>query len=66
MNVSMASMVRIKPNGSQALLSHDDAMDNIVAHGWDVFIRWFDSFNLAVAQDFTQNFDGTRDKIRDL
>jgi hypothetical protein len=36
---SMALMVRIKPNGSQALLSHDDAMDDLMAYGWDGFIK---------------------------
>jgi hypothetical protein len=62
----MAPVVRIEPNGSQALLSHDDVMDDIVAYGWDGFIRWFEGFNLIVAQAFAQNFDGTRAKIGDL
>jgi hypothetical protein len=34
----MAPVVRIEPNGSQALLAHDDAISDIVAHGWDIFI----------------------------
>jgi len=62
----MASVERIKPNGSQALLSHDDAMDNIVAYRWDGFIRQFEGLNLFVAQSFTQTFDGTRAKIGDF
>jgi hypothetical protein len=62
----MAPVVRIDPNGLQALLSHDDAMDDIVAYGWDGFIRRFEGFNLAVAQVFAQTFDGTRAKIGDL
>jgi hypothetical protein len=32
-------MVRIEPNGSQDLLSHDDVMDDLVAYGWDGFIK---------------------------
>ena len=47
--VSMVHVVRIEPNGSQTLLSHDDVINDIVAHGWDVFIRWFEGFNLNVA-----------------
>jgi hypothetical protein len=48
----MAPVVRIEPNGSQALLAHGDAIGDIVAHGWDIFIRKFEGYNLAVAQDF--------------
>jgi len=62
----MALMVRIEPNGSQSLLSHDDVVDDILVYGWDGFIRWFEGFDLVVAQDFTQNFDGIRDNIGDL
>ena len=56
----MAPVVRIEPNGSQALLSHDDAIDAIVAYGWDIFIRKFEGYNLAVAQEFDHSFDGPR------
>jgi hypothetical protein len=59
-------VVRIEPNGSQALLSHDDVIGDIVAHGWDIFIKWFEGYNLVVAQDFTQYFDGFKAKIGDL
>jgi hypothetical protein len=40
-------MVRIEPNGLQVLLAHDDALGDIVAHGWDFFIRHFEGYNLA-------------------
>ena len=62
----MADLVRMDSNESQALLSHDDAMDNLVAYGWDGFIIWFEGFNLKVAQDFSQNFDGAKANIGDL
>jgi hypothetical protein len=35
---TMAPVVRIEPNGSQALLAHDDALNDLQAHGWDIFI----------------------------
>jgi hypothetical protein len=41
-------MVRIELNGWQALLSHDDAIDDLQAHGWDTFILKFEGYNLAV------------------
>jgi hypothetical protein len=62
----MVPVVRIEPNGLQALLSQDDVMDDFVAYDWDGFIRGFECFNLAVAQYFTQTFDGTRAKIGNL
>jgi hypothetical protein len=64
--VTMAPMVRIEPNGSQALLTHDDAINDLQAHGWDIFIRKFKGYNLMVAQDFSQTFDGFRAKVGDL
>jgi hypothetical protein len=64
--VSMAPVVRIEPNGSQSLLSYDDALNELVVYGWDSFIRRFEGYNLAVAQDFTQSFDGSKVKIGDL
>jgi hypothetical protein len=51
--VPMAPVVRIEPFGSQDLLSHDDAAGDILAHGWDIFIRRFEGYNLAVAHAFT-------------
>jgi len=65
-NISMVPVARIGSNGSQALLSHGDVVEDIVAYGWDGFIRRFDGFNLVVAQAFSKTFDGTRAKIRDL
>jgi hypothetical protein len=59
----MAPMVRIELNGWQALLSHDDAIYDLQAHGWDTFIQKFEGYNLAVAQAFAQTFDGFRDKV---
>jgi hypothetical protein len=50
----------------QALLAHDDVIGDIVAHGWDIFIRQFEGYNLAVAQAFAQSFDGSKAKIGDL
>jgi hypothetical protein len=46
----MAPVVRIEPNGLQALLSHDDVVGDIVAHGWEIFIRRFEGYNLDVSQ----------------
>jgi hypothetical protein len=48
----MALVVWIEPNGSQALLSHDDSMDDLVAYGYNGFIKQFEGFNLKVAQAF--------------
>jgi hypothetical protein len=39
LTVTMAPVVRIEPNGCQALLSHDDAINDLQAHGWDIFIQ---------------------------
>jgi hypothetical protein len=62
----MAPMMMIEPNGSQALLSHDDVVNDLVAYGWDGFIKQFEGFNLKVAQAFAQTFHGTKAKIGDL
>jgi hypothetical protein len=59
----MAPIVRIEPNGSQDLLSHDDAVDSLVQFGWVKFIQSFNGFNLEVARTFSKMFDGTRAKI---
>jgi hypothetical protein len=66
LTVTMAPMVRIEPNGCQALLAHDDAIDDLQAHGWDIFIQKFEGYNLAVAQAFAQMFDGFRAKVGDV
>jgi hypothetical protein len=62
----MEPMVRMEPNGSQALVSHEDTVDDLMAFGWVGFIKLFKDFNLEVAQDFSQKFDGAKAKIRDL
>jgi hypothetical protein len=64
--VVMAPVVRIEPNGCQDLLSHDDAIDDLKAHGWDVFLKKFEGYNLSVAQAFAQTFDGFRAKVGDI
>ena len=50
--VAMAPVIRIELNGFQALLSHDDAIEDLKAHGWDVFLRKFEGYNLSFAQAF--------------
>jgi hypothetical protein len=62
----MTPVVHIEPNGFQDLLSHDDAIDDLKAHGWDVFLKNFEGYNLQVAKSFAQTFDGFRAKIRDI
>ena len=62
----MAHVAWIKPNICQALLAHDDAINDLQAHSWDVFIWNFEGYNLLVAQDFDKTFDGFRSKVGDL
>ena len=38
--------IRIEINGSHALLSHDDVVDDITFFGWVKFIQSFEGFNL--------------------
>jgi hypothetical protein len=64
--VVMASVVRIETNGSQALLSHDDAIEDLKNHGWDVFLEKFQGYNLHVEKSFAQTFDGFRAKVGDI
>jgi hypothetical protein len=61
----MAPVVRLEPNGSQALLSHDDAVEDLKSQGWDAFLKRFEGHNLQVARAFAQTFDGCRAKIGD-
>jgi hypothetical protein len=63
---SMAPVVRIEPNGSQDILSHDDVVDDLAVFGWVKFIQSFKGFNLEISQAFAKTFDGARDKIGDL
>jgi hypothetical protein len=46
--------------------SHDDAIEDLKAHGWDVFLKKFEGYNLSVAQAFAQTFDGFRAKVGDV
>jgi hypothetical protein len=64
--VVMAPMVYIELNGCQALISHDDAINDLKAHGWDVFLNKFECYNLQVAKYFAQTFDGFRAKVGDV
>jgi hypothetical protein len=59
----MAPVVRLEPNGSQALLYHDDAVEDLKSQGWDAFIKRFEGYNLHVAKEFAQTFDGCRRKL---
>jgi hypothetical protein len=60
----MAPVVRIEPNGSQALLLFDNARKDLQDNGWLTFVQRFEGFNLFVAQQFTLTFDGCRAKDR--
>jgi len=62
----MDLVVRVDPNGSQSLLSHDDVVDDLNVFGWVKFIKSFEVFNLEFAQDFTKTFYSARAKIGDL
>jgi hypothetical protein len=62
----MAPIVRIEPNRCEALLSHDDAIDDLKSHGWDVFLKKFEGYDLQVEKAFAQTFYGFRAKIGDM
>jgi hypothetical protein len=62
----MAPVVRIEPNGSQALLLFDNAQKDLQDNGWLKFVQRFEGFNLFVAQQFSLTFDGCRAKIGDI
>ena len=64
--VAMAPVVRIKLNGFQSLLTHDDVIYDLKAHGWDIFLRKFEGYNLEVTLAFAQTFDGFRAKVGDV
>ena len=63
---TMAPVVRIEPNVSQALLAHDDAISDLQAHGWDICILKFEVYNLPIAQAFAQSFDSSKAKMGEL
>jgi len=48
----MAPVVRLEPNGCQALLSHDDAIEDLKIQGWDAFLKRYEGCNLQVAKAF--------------
>jgi hypothetical protein len=64
--LSMAPVVRIELNGSQALFLFDNACKDLQNSGWLVFIQWFEGFSLSVSQQFSLTFDGCRDKFSDI
>jgi hypothetical protein len=64
--VVMAPVIHIEMNKFQALLSHDDAIDDLKGHGWDVFLKQFEGYNLQVEKAFAQTFDGFRAKNGDM
>jgi hypothetical protein len=45
--------MRMELNGSQALLSHNNVVDDVVAFGWVRFIKILEGFNLEFSQDFS-------------
>jgi hypothetical protein len=47
---SMALVVRIELNGSQALLLFDNARKDLQDNGWLTFVQRFEGFNLFVAR----------------
>jgi hypothetical protein len=62
----MAPVMRVEPNGSQALLMFDSARADLEEFGWLSFIQKFDGFNLGVARQFALTFDGCRAKVGDV
>jgi hypothetical protein len=62
----MAPIVRLELNGCQELLCHDDGIEDLRGQGWDAFIKRLEGYNLHVAKEFAQTFDGCREKIGDI
>jgi hypothetical protein len=62
----MAPVVRVEPNGSQALLMFDNAYQDLADSGWLTFVERFEDFNLCVARQFAMTFDGCRAKVGDV
>jgi hypothetical protein len=63
---SMAPVVRVEPNGNQALLMFDNARQDLADSGWLTFVERFEGFNLCVARQFSMTFDGCRAKVGDI
>ena len=49
---SMEPVVRVEPNGNQALLMFDNARQDLEDSGWLTFVKRFEGFNLCVARQF--------------
>jgi hypothetical protein len=62
----MAPVVRVEPNGCQALLMFDGAYSDLEKFGWILFINKFDGYNPIVARQFALSFDGCRAKVGDV
>jgi hypothetical protein len=62
----MAPVVRVEPNGNQALLMFDNARQDLADSGWLTFVERFEGFNLCVARQFSMTFDGCRAKVGDV
>jgi hypothetical protein len=62
----MAPVVRVEPNGKQALLMFDNAHQDLADSGWLTFVEHFEGFNLCVARQFAMTFDGCRAKVDDI
>jgi hypothetical protein len=56
----------VDPNGSQALLSHEDVVDDLIHFDWVKFIHSFEGFNMEVAWSFTKTFDSAKAKVGNL
>ena len=63
---NMALVLRVEPNGTETLLSYDNAREDLERSGWHLFIEKFKGFNIWVAQEFALTFDGCRAKIGDV
>jgi hypothetical protein len=66
----MAPVVRVEPNGNQALLMFDNARRDLEDSGWLTFVKRFEGFNLCVARQFSMTFrwlssQGGRYTVRD-
>jgi hypothetical protein len=59
----MAPVVRIEPNGSQALVLFENDQKDLEDNGWLTFMHRFEGFNLFVAQQFSLTFDGCIAKV---
>jgi hypothetical protein len=62
----MAPVIRVEPNGNQALLMFDSARSDLEENGWLPFIQRFEGFNLCIARQFSMTFDGCRAKVGDI